>query len=59
MQAKGAGVTNREIFDKMSRARVALPDDGDDDKARQPKKEPNRQIRAGSHQHIQHQGALP
>lgn len=53
LQAKGAGVTNHEIFDKISRARVVLPDD---DKPCRQQHKSVRQGRAGSHQHIQHQG---
>ncbi|CAM9156617.1 unnamed protein product, partial [Hapterophycus canaliculatus] len=53
-KAKGAGVSNREIFDKMSKARVALPDD-DNDGPQPPEQKTTRKARAGSHQHIKHQ----
>eukprot|EP00903_Cladosiphon_okamuranus_P013311 g12406.t1 len=54
-KAKGEGISNHEIFDQISRARVALPDDGD--KSIQPQKQSVRQARAGSHQHIKPQGS--
>ncbi|CAM9117745.1 unnamed protein product, partial [Laminaria digitata] len=46
-QAKEEGLSNHDIFDKMSKARVALPDD---------KEPPKRHNRTGSHDRIPQQG---